>query len=432
MGSGSRRCAAWPIEFAQKMIILQNMDDHSQYLVLYPDETRGFGNGPSSYIPTFGAATTAIDQYRTVAVASTILPDLGAAFTDIYAVAAIARVAEGGITEIAELEAAETALQALLLHDIVHVLIPSPKVDMGNGLVTYIRQDRDQRTQFGFDLFSLAKSRDWLVAPEFLRVTDGIVGTSTLPASPLIGMQLDKIRSGIKYWHDDVTEAINVTVESHGVPAYFTDPALVRSRRGDGFSKRFYHRIRQPWNKAVGDIPPIVCTFSLPPLLAVVLNRLNKRADLQSVIADLRAELTPVRVELREFNSIVTQSTSNAEIEARVRHITESFDAIIPESRLSGAQRRKRLILSIQRLASPLIKFAMGYVTKGGASLEDGLKAAKGVSDFVIESRSIIDRTVTAQTFVGLLNTESLQSLVKHHFSEAKIAALEKSARSRT
>ena len=406
------------------------MDDHLQYLVLYPDESRGLGNGPGSHIPTLGAATDAIDQYRTVAVASTNLPALGGAVTDVCAVAAIARVAEGGITDVAQLEAAETALQALLLHDIVHVLVPSPKLDMDNGLVSYIRQDVNSRTQFGFDLFSLAKSRDWLVAPEFLWVSDGVVVRSTLTKSPLVGKQVDQIRAG-KYSHDDVNEAINVTVESHGVPAYFTNLALIRSRRGDGFPRRFYHRIRQSWDNAVGDIPPIVCTFSLPPLLALILDRLNNRSDLQNVITDLRAELAPVREELIEFNNIVTQSTSSAEIEARVRRITESFDAIVPESRLSGAQRWQRRILSIQGLVRPLIKFAMGFATKGGATLEDGLKVAGGARDLLIENKALIDRTITAKTFVNLLNTESLQSLVRHHFSEAEISSIEKSIRDR-
>jgi len=405
------------------------MDDQSQYLVLYPDEVRGLGKGPSSAIPSAGAATTAVDQYRTVAVASTNLPALGAAFTDVYAVSAISRVAEGGISVIADLEAAETALQALLLHDIVHVLIPSPKIDYGNGFVSYIRHDRNQRSQFGFDLFSLVKSRDWLVAPEFLRVADNSIANSTLPNSPLVGVPIDQISAAGEYSHDDAIEAINVTVESHGVPAYFTNPTLVRSRRGDGFSKRFYHHIRQPWNEAVGNIPPIVCTFSVPPLLAVVLDRLNNRADLISAVADLRSELSGARTELREFNEIVTQSTSTAEIEARIRHITQSFDAIVPESRLTNAERRQRRILSIQKLVRPLIKLAMGYVTKSGATLEDGLKVAGGARDLVIESRALIERTVTAQTFAGMLNTESVQSLVKHHFSEAEIASLEKSAR---
>jgi hypothetical protein len=343
------------------------------------------------------------------------------------AVAAISRVAEGGITKIAELEAAETALQALLLHDFVHVLVPAPKSDLENGIFSYIRYDAEKRTQFGFDLFSLAASRDFLIAPEKLEVRRNAVAASTIPGSPLVGMSIDQVRSGA-YSHDGVIEALNVAVEAHGIPAYFTDPLLIHSRRGDGFPKRFYHQIRQSWDKAVGDVPPIVCTFSLPPLLAVVLDRLNNRADLRNVISDLRSELAPVRNELREFNNIVTQSTSSAEIERRIRNITESFDAIIPESRLSGAQRRSRRILSIQGLVRPIVKFAMGFVARTGASFEDGLQVVGGARD-AIETRSVVDRTVTTQTFAGLLNTESLQSLVKLHLSAAEIASVEKSIR---
>jgi hypothetical protein len=407
------------------------MSDQTSYFVLYPDETRGYGAGPSSYIPTYGSATTAVDLYRTVGVASTTLPQLGAAFTDIYAVAAVSRVAEGGISDIAELEAAETALQALLLHDVVHVLVPSPKIQIDQGIITYLRQDQDRRTQFGFDLFALAGSRDWLVAPKFVRTQDGTVASSTLPNSALVGASVEDVRLRTRYWNEDVTEALNVTIESHGVPAYLTDPTMVRSRRGDGFPKRFYHSLRKSWDQAVGDIPPIVCTFALPPLLAVVLNRLNNRADLQTVIADLRSELAPVRAELQDFNRIVTQSTSQAEIDARVRRIVESFDSIVPESRLSTVQRRQRKILTIQGLVRPLVKFAMGFAMKSGATVEAGISAAHGVSDAVIESRSIVDRTVTAQTFVGLMRTESLQALVGTHFTAAEVAALERTIRRR-
>jgi hypothetical protein len=72
----------------------------------------------------------------------------------------------------------------------------------------------------------------------------------------------------------------------------------------------------------------------------------------------------------------------------------------------------------------------MGYVTKGGATLDDGMNVVKGIDD-LIESRSLVDRTVTARTFAGLLNTEAVQSLVKHHLSEAEIAAIERSIRNR-
>ena len=158
---------------------------------------------------------------------------------------------------------------------------------------------------------------------------------------------------------------------------------------------------------------------------------MNNRADLMSVVADLRSELGPTRNELRDFNRIVTQSTSSAEIEARIRRITKSFDAIIPKSRLSSAERRSRRLLSIQGLVRPLLKLAMGFVTKSGATLEDGIKAANGASGLVVESRAFIDRTITAQTFVGLLKTESLQSLVKHHLTPSEIGAIERSIRRR-
>ena len=322
-------------------------------------------------------------------------------------------------------------MQALLLHEIVHVLIPSPKFDAGNGLISYLRQDHNSRTPFGFELFSLAQSHDWLIAPEFVWAKDGIITRSTLSNSSILGHPLAQMQQGFQYSHEEVWEAINVAIESHGVPAYLTDPALIHSRRGDGFSKRFYHQIRQSWNNAVGNIPPIVCTFSLPPLLAIVLDRLNNRADLKSVIHDLRTELAPVRRELRDFNKIVTQSTSNAEIEGRIQHITQSFDAIIPESRLSPTQRRTRRISSIQGLVRPIVKFAMGFATKAGATLEDGLNIAEGTRGLIIENKAFVDRTITAKTFVGLVQTEALQSLVKHHFTQAEIASIEKSIRPR-
>ncbi len=48
----------------------------------------------------------------------------------------------------------------------------------------------------------------------------------------------------------------------------------------------------------------------------------------------------------------------------------------------------------------------------------------------VEESGALVDRTVTAKTFAGLLrSTEALQALVKYHLSHAEILAIEKSMR---
>lgn len=403
------------------------MTDQTSYAVFHIDETRARTGGASSIIPALGAATSAVDQYRTVGIHETTLPDLGAAFTDIEAVAAISRIAEGGLTSADDLDRAELACQALLLHDIVHVVVHAPKVDYGNGLISYARNDGGRRTQFGFDLFALAGSRDFLVAPEIVSVEDGVVAKATFANSPLIGRSVTDIGLGPEYWSDEVGHAVNAAISQHGIPAYLTDPRLIRTRRGDGFAKRFYNTLNVSWAKSTGDIPPVVCTFSLPPLLAVVLDRTSNRADLLATIRDLREELSPVRRELRELNDLVTKPVAIGEIERKVSYVTESFEAIIPESGLSTANRIQRRIAQVQGLARPIIKFMAGFVMKTGPSFEDIMGVARDVPDLVIESRSVVDRTVTAQTFAGLIQVEAIQSLVRHHFTSAEIDAIENS-----
>ena len=51
----------------------------------------------------------------------------------------------------------------------------------------------------------------------------------------------------------------------------------------------------------------------------------------------------------------------------------------------------------------------------------------QGVPGLIEEGRAIIDRTVTAKTFSGLVGTEAIQSLVKTHLSESEINAIEAS-----
>jgi|GEM_PF-2194216 len=402
--------------------------NRSGYIVSRPEETRATGSPASSYIPTHGAATKAVDQYRTVGIYSNGLANARAAFTDVTAVASLSKIAEGGLSDIKDIQAAETGLQALLLHDVVHVLVPAPKIDHGNGFISYLRNDNGIRTQFGFDLFSAAQSRDWLIAGEFIEAQDNKIVNSTLNKSTLIGHSLDDLRSKT-YLNKAAAESINVTVEMHKVPAYLTDPELIIPRAGDGFPKHFYHRFNTSWKSATGGLPPIVCTFDLPPLLAIVLNRLNNREDLLDTVVALREELQPVREELHEFNQIITAATSSAEIERRVKHIEESFDSIVPETRMSGVEKRRRGILKIHRLVKPLAKFAVNFATGNGASWEDALGAFNGIEENLYENDAIVQRTITAQTFKNLLDTDGLQSLVKHHFYDSEISAIEKSLR---
>jgi hypothetical protein len=386
---------------------VQDMEDRTSYFVINYDETRGAGSGPSSFIPTLGAASTALDQYRTAGIHSTNLHELGAAFTDITAIAALAKVAEGGLASVRDLEAAETALQALLLHDIVHVVIHAPKVDYGTGMISYSRWDQRARSNFAFELMGLAAGRDFLVAPEFLRADGGVVVSATFTNSPLIGRRLDTMTPGYQYWSPNIADAINAAIAQQGIPAYLADSLLIKSRRGDGFAKNFYHRLRISWDKATEGIPPIECAFNVPPLLAIVLNRLNNRQDLKAVLVALREELVPVRAELREFSSIVTASTTQQEVARRVKRLNESFDAIMVEASLTSAERVQRGLALVQRLTRPIIKFMAGFVTKTGPSLDDLLGVASTPS-LLVEYQSVVDRTVTARTFSGLVRVEAV------------------------
>jgi len=399
------------------------MDEQISYFMHELDETRALGGAASSHIPTLGAATTAVDQYRTYSINANNLPALGAAFTDIASVTALARVAEGGIRSHRDLEAAEIALQAILLHDIVHVIVHAPKVDFGSGLISYQRWDNNARTDAAFELMGLARSRDFLIAPEMVKVQDGLIVSATFADSPLLGRKIDSLTPGYDYWNVNVGDAVNAAISQHGIPVYISDPLLMKTRRGDGFAKGFYHRLKVSWQKATEGIPEVVCSFSLPPMLAIVLDRLDNRQDLKAVLRDLREELAPVRQELREFNDIVTAPISQQEVARRVKYINESFDAIMLEASLSSAERIQRRLAGVQRLTRPLIKLMAGFVTKTGLTSDDLLGWSGPATIF--ESQSVVDRTITAKTFKGLVRTEAVQSLIKMHLTDAEISAIE-------
>jgi hypothetical protein len=154
---------------------------------------------------------------------------------------------------------------------------------------------------------------------------------------------------------------------------------------------------------------------------------MNSRDCLIDSIKDLREELGPVRKELRDLNNIVTSSQHVGEIQRRVKYITESFEAIVPESSLSNAQRFQRRFAVIQGLVRPIVKFMAGFVMKTGVSYDDILGYARDVPSLVIESRSVVDRTVTARAFSGLVQVEAIQSLVRHHFTQSEINSIEAS-----
>jgi hypothetical protein len=115
------------------------------------------------------------------------------------------------------------------------------------------------------------------------------------------------------------------------------------------------------------------------------------------------------------------------DIEKRILRIEESFNAIMPESRLSKSEKIQRTLISVQKLVKPIVKMAVGFVMNTGISYDKISSSFGGMADEVLKDSSIVDRTVTASSFKKLIKTESIQNLVKHHLSEQEILSIEKS-----
>jgi hypothetical protein len=277
-------------------------DVKATFCVAYGDETRAKGSPASSFIPTLGYATTAIDLYRTVGVLQSDAADVGVAFLDVEAAASLSRLAEGGITSYRDLELAEQALQAILLREAPKILVPGLKCESSDHYMAR-RFDQGIRTDFCFELLKPFGTTDYLFSAERVKLDDeGMIIGSTLPNSRLVGKIISDVSFG------DLSNSISgrsvriAASDLYGVPVYsslkdYTDP-----RRTGAFAKILYNKIQTSWKSATDGVPPVTFDFEVPPLLAIVLNRIaGNRENLASVLTDLREELREPRRELMAF-----------------------------------------------------------------------------------------------------------------------------------
>ncbi len=393
------------------------MDDRVWYFTAFEEPSDQAAAGP--VIITEGAPGTAIDLYRLVAIRQSPLAEMGVAFVDIGAVKAICKIAEGGIAGIDDLAAAEIALQALLLHDRVYIAAPSARVAASGGLEYYLPSYQGERTPLWREIFALADPQDWQIAARKFDLSE-----HRGDVRPILDERSREL------YNFPVAQEVAALISDLGVSYYSTNAKISSPRRADGFQKHFYHRMRISWDKAISGIPPLVCSFSPPPLISLVWDRMNNRQDLVSVLSELRDETAGARRELQEFNSIVTSSISQPEVERRIKRLTEAFDAVIPESRLSPAERNKRLLVSIFRVARPLLKLIPAIQFGKGMPVEEILSHAEGVETAILEKNAIANRTVTSKTFSGLMKHESVQSLAQLHLTPMELKAVEASMHS--
>lgn len=398
--------------------------------VVTAEESSGSYSQSGGYVPTLGSKAQAIDLYRTLYFQGGADAINGISLTDVHSAAALAKLIEGPVQSFSDLAQAEMALQALLLTESPQVHIPALKVRHDSGFWGYHRVDKGFRSDLAFALFDFDNSWDFLTAHERVDVEDGmIVGSSDLH-SGLVGQKLSNINMQSFLNSSSAQSAPLVLSDLLSAPSYLSSGHSEKAARGSGFQKRFYSNLNHSWKRSVEGVPPIVCSFSLPPLIALVLNEAVNRENIPDTIRSLRGELAGVRSELLQLNKLATHAMGQAEIEARVARLEASFLAIVPESRLSGSERRARNFFVIQRVVAPVLRYAAGFFMNNGGSINQAFNVSAGAVESLVKTEKIVDRSLTASKFAKLIKTDSIQHLVRLYLSEPEILSIEASLRS--
>jgi hypothetical protein len=364
--------------------------------------------GPS--IPTLGHPTSANELFRVAALHSTGHEGWNSCFTDFTAPAALARIVEGEVKSIDDLRAAEVALQSLMWHDRVDVLVPSFH-SMHDGFTGYSREN-DPRTQLAFELFDSAAAYDQLFVVETVQVADGRVARSNIQGSGIVGLALDQAKDSYLHNSPYQAAALSSIPLDFGVPAYFTHP-LLRPHAGKrgGFGE-FYTAVARDWDEAMRAVPDVAEVIPVPPLLAIVLDRVTTRSDIPAVIRALRDELEPIRAEMLGFSDMLRGAYNQVQIEQKCSSIRASFAATFKASRLSE-----------QPFILPLLK-----LYKTAKSPLDPLIAALNPDYVPGDPRVVADHTLTSSTFARLLRVDAMHSLLAAILTDAEIRSLGTSA----
>ena len=367
--------------------------------------------GLDAYIPTKGNPTSASDMYRILGYAETGHEGWNSCFTDVNTCNSLAKIIEGEITTWHDVRAAETALQMLMWHDRVDILIPGFK-HTTNGIKSYVRCD-ESRSQLSFDLFKSIQPYDQIYAIESVVSESGIITTSNYSDSNIIGKSIEDIQNNYLSETKLQASALSSIALDFGVPAYFTNPILESNFDKSGYFFKLYKTLNTEWTENDFIPPSIEFDIHLPPLLSIVLTRASSRDSIPEAIESLREELNPIRIELLDFNNMITGSYNQVELENKCKIITQSFEAIFSASRYQGST-----------VIYPLLKL---YKTMK-KPLDELMK--KFNPNFVPEDpRTVANRTLTGKMLSNLLITDSMHSLVSHYFTKAEIRNLEVDAK---
>jgi hypothetical protein len=361
------------------------------------------------HIPTLGYPTSAADAYRIAGIVENGHKGWNSCYTDVATCAALARLVEGGLRSIDDIRAAEVALQILLWHDRVDVLVPAFKFRLGS-MSSYARAD-EPRSQMAFDLFAPCIPYDQIFAVECVDVEDNQVVRSNLAESSLVGRSLADAKTEYLAMSKAQAAVLAAMPIHMGVPAYFTDPYITPFTGKRGFFGKFYGTMARQWEQTLDVVPDIDSAIPMPPMISIVLDRSADRAGIPEAIAGLRAELSAVRTEMLGLSDMVQGALSQKEIEQKCREVQQSFEAALPASRRPPVSLLLPILKAYRAVRSPL----------------DELIKVLNPNFVPGDPRLLANRTVTGRLFSRLLATDSMHSMATHFFYPDEIAAIEHS-----
>jgi len=350
--------------------------------------------GLGALIPTKGNPTSASDMYRVLGYTQTGHEGWNSCFTDVNTCVSLARIIEGKVGSWDDINAAETALQLLMWHDRVDVLIPAFKQESGS-LKPYVRCD-PERSQLSFELFNPLQPHDQMYVIEKVLVEDGIIKSSNYRDSSIIEVSVQEASKTYLNTTELQASALSSIALDFGVPAYLTEPRLESNFDKAGYFSRLYKALRSDWYSSHYMPPEIESSVRLPPLIAIVLSRASNRDSIPQAIFQLREELNPVRREILRLNEVIAGPYNQVELEQEWRRRTQSFEAIFAASRYQGSKVILPLLKLYKAFRKPvdeLIKIFNPYFKSDDPS-------------------KLANRTVTGRIFSNLLVTDSMHCLL--------------------
>ena len=391
------------------------------------EDTAATGHASTAKFLFSGFPTTSLDAYRTIEIIESDHKQRNCSLTDAICLEALCRIIEPPIIGFDDFSLAERALQAILLHKSVEVIAHGYKIRTdavwdNSGHFAHV-YDADQRTppSVTLELGEFIDAIGFILCSECVHTADGRVVNSTRSDSVRLTRKADQALSKQpkRYAPRYGLESAADLPRAFDTAAYFAPAIENLGILKGGFQNKLIAAIERDWNALQKPIEETRYSWTLPPLLAIVLHRANRRHDIPSVIAELREELSSAVDEMHAFiGEMENSSKSQQDLAKWVNYIEASFASIIPETMLSASEKGCRFFTRFLKVAKPVMS-GLARVAQANSPIGAAAPDINLLQQGLFEG-PLVGRTITATTLAEMLKVESVPSLMSYHFSTAE------------